>query len=438
MTMKYLFFFLASSVWATPYPHPHELLPMEMSKVQKSAPAPALAKRLTGLPVLRVQIDWSEGEVYQLKALTKENSGTQALLKKASHRDKFGSYVAELKIHGKSYFDSIGMGKEYRRLAQSLSFRFPHIEGTGNLKLWAEHPQTGIHEVVLESTIDTASAQKLPEQKIETRLLREATGTAPIVFTIYADGYTQERKERFFSRAQQVIRALESSKFPGVENFRFLAVFAVSKTAIGTARDLGPKPIKRDAFLGLYFPHWNKFGRWYNVVYPTDEAQLRGAFGQVAYDYPLALIDDSAYWGVGNYRMYTAIPAEARQFDFLLLHEFGHFLGLNEEYEEEGRTELEFAPGIAEPWSANMTFHPRRGELKWEHLVAADTELPTIATWNTGSKVGAYPGGYAGSEPRGQNHKPVQYCTMNMGGAFCPVCVEGIQAQLKKDSGTQN
>ena len=89
------------------------------------------------------------------------------------------------------------------------------------------------------------------------------------------------------------------------------------------AKDLGMPIPEKDSFLGLYFPYWNNFGRWYNVVYPTREARFRKSLATVPYDYALAILDDSAYWGVGNYRELTAVPANSFQFTYLLTHELG-------------------------------------------------------------------------------------------------------------------
>ena len=49
---------------------------------------------------------------------------------------------------------------------------------------------------------------------------------------------------------------------------------------------------------------------------------------------------------------------------FYCFMNLGIFLGLNGEYEESGRTELEHAPQIDDPWSPSITFHPQRHELK--------------------------------------------------------------------------
>lgn len=433
--MKYFWLALLSSpALATPYPHPAQLIAMRLSTGKQLA-APRSAE-LAGTPVLRVQVDWKDGESYVLSQQVLESSGTPALLQRSQRKDPFGSYQAQLIVGEKNYFDSIGTGKEYRKLARALSFRFPVPTDRAQFRLWAENPLSGVRELVLDTVVDPSTFTRVAEAPTEGRLLRDSTHPAPIALTLYAEGYTEARREAFFKRAQDLVKTLEGSGMPEQERFRISAVFASSKQTLGGARDLGPTPRPRDSFLGLDFPYWNKFGRWFNVIYPTNEHQLRSGFAQAAYDYPVVLADDRQYWGVGNYRVFTAIPAEASQFSYLFLHEFGHHLGLNEEYEEDGRTELEFAPGIQEPWSANQTFHPHRGELKWEHLVEASTPLPTDAgPWGSNPKVGAYVGGYAGSAPIGVNHKPVLRCTMNAGGAYCPVCREAIQNQLKKEAG---
>src|SRR4029078_1103016 len=146
-------------------------------------------------------------------------------------------------------------------------------------------------------------------------------------------------------------------------------------------------------------PYWDNFGRWYNVVYPTNENKFRNHLAVAPYDYPLILINNSGYWGVGNYMSLTAIPARnSTYFTYLLLHEFGHFFGLNEEYEGGGPTELEFAPGISEPWSQNITFLRSRelASLKWNRFVKETTPLPTPRDlWRSSNPLyGAYAGGY--------------------------------------------
>ena len=147
-------------------------------------------------------------------------------------------------------------------------------------------------------------------------------------------------------------------------------------------------------------------------------------------------MDDREYWGVGNFNELTAIPAGNGSFTYLLLHEFGHYFGLNEEYEGGGPTELAFAPGIDEPWSQNITFHATAADLKWKQWVSASTPIPTPnGQWSGSGPLGAYRGGYADTVPLGKSHKPGHNCTMKNGSKFCAICREAISQKVGHDLG---
>jgi len=152
--------------------------------------------------------------------------------------------------------------------------------------------------------------------------------------------------------------------------------------------------------------------------------------------YLIRLSDSSTYFGVGNYKELTAVPARNSSFSYLLMHEFGHFMGLNEEYEGGGKTELAFAPGIEEPWSQNITFLPANHKLKWSAHVSSSTPIPTPDNvWRGSGPFGAYQGGYAQTQPYGTSHKPGQACTMESAGSFCPICMSAMLDVMAFDLG---
>ncbi|MEQ1877638.1 MAG: M64 family metallopeptidase [Bdellovibrionia bacterium] len=438
--------FLTLQAQANPYWDPNAV-PQDVQVFGEETKEIGRPVKADGLPALRIEIAWTEqGETYSLARIVKENSGTQALAKRASKADPLGSYHAILKdprTRRAVYFDAIGTGKEYRRLTRSLSFRFPMIQSKMILEVYAENPVSGIQEKVLEAKIDparAAKATKLADQNFEVRVLKGSTSSRALRLNVYSDGYTANRKAEFWTHAQKVVTGLEGNKFPGFEQFEIRAVFLTSNERMPAAKNLGMPVPELNTALGLFYPYWDNFGRWFNVVYPTRENKLRTGFGTVGYDYPIVLIDDADYWGVGNYKMYTAIPALHGSFTYLLLHELGHFFGLNEEYEGGGRTELEFAPKMSEPWSQNITFlrSNEMGKLKWNKYVIQSTKLPTpVGTWNPSKPLyGAYFGGYADSPAEGtRSHKPGRACTMERDPRFCPVCQEAIKAEIVKDTG---
>lgn len=442
MSFFFLFSLLSLSLWAKPYFDPTQVISPAVS-YERSA-APQSVARQTGSNVLRVEVNWNANETYEVAGLFLERSGTEALLKSSLKEDAFGSYKAQLVVitaNGtRTFHASLGTGREFRRLVRTLAFRFPFVADAYSMKLilTAEHPETGKMERVLNLPIRVADIKDVPDQDIRVTLLKKATTPGALRFNFYAEGFFADGEEKFLAAAEKAMRSLEKN-IPGADQFEYRAIFSVSKNKIGKAQDFGDEVKIRDSFLGLYFPHWRKFGRWYHVVYPTSVTRYRNALAQEPYDYPLALVDSNEYWGVGNYKELTAIPVGNAQFTYLLLHEFGHFMGLNEEYEGGGPTELEFAPGIKEPWSQNITFNTT--ELKWQHLTASGIKIPTTYMeylrfgGSLKNPVGAFPGGYADSEPKKKSHKPVMKCMMGSGGDFCPVCQDGLKSVITHDLG---
>ncbi len=437
--------FFLQSARATPYPHPRELSSIRLAPgAVATSNQPTPLDQARGREVLRIQIDWQPDETYRLSELVLEPSGTSALLnrmrKVGDHR--FGSYHATLLDPATRRVldrDSIGTGKEFRKLTRALSFRFAVPKTEVLLQLEAEAPVTGERQQVLLTRLLPQDFKRLSlRSDLDVTLLRPAQVEPALVLAIFSEGYTRaSQKARFLKSAREVVATLERSRFPMQEHLDVRAVFGTSREALGAARDLGLPVRERDSFLGLYYPYWNPFERWYHVLYPTRESRFRGAIGQVAYDYAFVLVDRSDYWGVGNFKELTAIPAHSQHFSYLLLHEFGHFFGLNEEYESGGRTELEFAPLIPEPWSPNITFQPDAATLKWKPFVSTNTPVPTgDHFWRANPPVyGAYRGGYAQSSSIAPSHKPGHSCIMKNGGQFCAVCRAGITDVIRRDLG---
>lgn len=401
-----------------------------------------------GIDVLRIQIDWQEGgEKYIITKMVIEPSGTPAFIARSTKKPKWGSYQGVLKnlqTRRSVYYDAIGTGKTYRTLTRAITFRFPVPKEDMFFELFAENPQTGVMEKVVSQYIDVKSLQKqLPQRDgVVIKLINQAQQEPSLRVNIYAEGYAETEQALFYRDALKAVRTLEREKFPGFAHMSFYGVFHASNQKLGEAKDLGMPVPEYDSFLGLYYPYWMKFGRWYNVVYPTREDKLRSGLATAPYDYPLILVNNGEYWGVGNYMMFTAVPARSDYyFTYLLLHEIGHFFGLNEEYTGGGPTELEFAEGLQEPWSQNITFYREKGyeHLKWKKFVDSKTPIPTPRnTWHSPPPVyGAYTGAYADSKnTAGPTYKPGLSCMMENAPHFCDICKEGIQKVVTFGLGT--
>lgn len=407
----------------------HEWVDIQQLKTVRSQDA---------VDVLRIQVDWlEESESYGISALVIEPSGTVNLLSRSVRKPKLGSYLGVLKdkVSGKAlYFDAIGTGKEYRKLTRAINLRFPVPSTDLIFELFAENPQTGVMEKVLERLIkiNELTRDNRIFNDLELKELSVANKKPALRVNIYAEGYNLSEKNKFWRQAMKAVQSLQSEHFPGVEYMSFYAVFNPSAQKLGEPKDLGLPIPEHDSFLGLYFPYWDNFGRWYHVVYPTRENKFRQGLASAPYDYPIVLVNSASYWGVGNYMSFTAIPAgNATYFTYILLHELGHFFGLNEEYEGGGRTELEFAPDMDEPWSQNITFLKNANYLglKWSELVNPKINIPTPSNeWESTPPVyGAYQGGYADSiSNKGLSHKPGMHCVMESHASFCDICSRGI------------
>ncbi len=430
-------------------PHPDQnAVPKVSADFWKSKPKLFWNKKtnkspqMTGKSVLRVRIDW-DGSSYTFGGALKERSGTDSLERRSQAKDRLGSFRAEIYDTASGSFlatDSIGIGVSYRSLARALSFRFPMPKNRVLFRMIAEHARTGRMEKVLEEFIDPSKLVEAPKQQdIEVEFIKFASISPKLLLNIYAEGYRSGSMSRFIDDVDRAVSTLWRKKFPGFHRFEIRAVFAPSRKPLGGAANLGFPIPERDSFLSLYYPYWHRMDRWYRIVYPTREEKFRRSIAQVPYDYALVLVDSQSYWGVGNYRELTAIPARSTSFEYLLLHEMGHFFGLNEEYSGGGATELAFAPGIAEPWSQNITFQTSRSSLKWQNHVKASTPIPTQAwRWNGNGPYGAYAGGYGDTEPRGKSHKPGLSCVMDDGPNFCPICREAIENRVRFDLGITN
>lgn len=431
--------FLCMLAFANPYPDPDKV-PSDTHYLPSSIPmrsVPVNKLRKLGMEVARISVTWSEtDESYAIGETVRELSGTRSLYRRSKKHDRLGSYHGQIKtMDGQVWEDSIGTGSQYRKLVREITFRFPLPSTDVQFSFFAENPVSGKEELKLTKNFSPSDFIELsPLPQVDVKEIGDEATQDKLILAIYAEGYEASRKEAFFSAAKKTVDVLQRIKFPGIEKLAFWAVFSPSANKLGYPRDLGMPIAERNSFLSLYFPYWDDFGRWYHVVYPTREARFRKGLATLPYDYPLIIVDDDNYWGVGNYRELTAIPAESHEFTYLLTHEFGHFFGLNEEYEGGGPTELEFAPEVEEPWSQNITFLRDPTQIKWKKFVDPSTPLPTpYSYWYSSKALGAYKGGYAESLPINMSHKPVMNCTMGNGPKLCEVCSYSINERIDFD-----
>jgi hypothetical protein len=109
-----------------------------------------------------------------------------------------------------------------------------------------------------------------------------------------------------------------------------------------------------------------------------DNKTLRDIAAQVPYDAVLIMVNSKRYGGGGIYNFYTAFTSDGSWNEYVFHHEFGHaFAGLGDEYySSDVSYEQFYQPGV-EPPEPNITALLNPAQLKWKHLVADGTPIPT-------------------------------------------------------------
>ncbi len=109
-----------------------------------------------------------------------------------------------------------------------------------------------------------------------------------------------------------------------------------------------------------------------------DNRAVRDAAAAVPYDALVLMVNHTRYGGGGIYGLFAVFTAHNQWSDYLLVHELGHsFAGLADEYYTSATAYNELYPRGVEPPEPNITALLDPAALKWRHLVARDTPLPT-------------------------------------------------------------
>jgi hypothetical protein len=112
-------------------------------------------------------------------------------------------------------------------------------------------------------------------------------------------------------------------------------------------------------------------------VLSFDNRAFRDLAAQAPYEFVEILTNTETYGGGGIFGLYSTVAADSLWAPYVFVHEFGHhFAALADEYYT---SDVAYAPATErrEPWEPNVTALHDPARLKWRHLVAAETPLPT-------------------------------------------------------------
>ncbi len=187
------------------------------------------------------------------------------------------------------------------------------------------------------------------------------------------DGYTKRERLKFKRDVERLAAELFSFEpFKSRQSdFNVRAIYLpTAESGISNPR----QGVWRDNPLGLSYNSLDMDR--YILTYANQT--VREVAAQVPYDALIIINNDRKYGGGGIFNLYATSAAHSSQAPYIVVHEFGHsFAGLADEYYTSPVAYEDFTPPGVEPVAPNVTALLDPANLKWGHLVEADTPIPT-------------------------------------------------------------
>jgi len=189
---------------------------------------------------------------------------------------------------------------------------------------------------------------------------------------ILGDGYTADEHDAFIAKAHELTDILFATS-PFKERIDDFNVWALAPVAAESGVSRPSTNTYRDSPIGATYDSF----RSERYVLTFDNKNMRRIASSTPYDFIEILTNTETYGGGGIYGLFSTAAANGEWAPYLFVHEFGHhFAGLADEYYTSS-TAYESPAEIIEPYEPNVTALLNPEDLKWKHLVAPSTPLPT-------------------------------------------------------------
>ena len=189
---------------------------------------------------------------------------------------------------------------------------------------------------------------------------------------LLGDGYTAEEHDDFVVRAREMADILFATS-PFKERKDDFNVWALAPHAAQSGISRPSTNTYRDSPIGATYDSF----RSKRYVLTFDNKNWRRIASSTPYDFVEILTNTETYGGGGIYGLFGTTAANGEWAPYVFVHEFGHhFAGLADEYYTSS-TAYESPEVIVEPYEPNVTALLDPDNLKWRHLVAPNTPLPT-------------------------------------------------------------
>jgi hypothetical protein len=263
----------------------------------------------------------------------------------------------------------------YRTFTESLRFPAPAAAGPVQVRIYKRDARQ-VFQPVWETSVDVADMFVDRTPAPDHALLALAQHGAPrdkVDLLLVGDGYTAaECAAKFTADAQRMMTALFREQ-PFARRRDDFNVWGLCPPS----RESG---ISRPS-TGLQ--HRTPVGATYDAfgseryILTFDDRALREVASRAPYEAIVILANGKTYGGGGIFNEHATVAVDSTWAEYIFVHEFGHhFAALADEYYT---SPVAYAPvaAVVEPWEPNVTALLDREQLKWRHLVARSTPVPT-------------------------------------------------------------
>lgn len=259
---------------------------------------------------------------------------------------------------------------------ESIRFPWPKKEVAVIIK---KRNENNDFQPIWQTFIDPESRKVNPanlehDYKVDV-ILKNGPAQEKLDIVILGDGYAKDEMDKFKKDATRL------------SNFLFTKEPFLSRKSDFNVRAIETPASKS----GVNKPHPGVFRRTpLSVTYSAfdseryalafDNQTVRDVASAVPYEFMVIILNEKTYGGGGIYKLYTTVAADNKFSEYIMIHEMGHHMAaLADEYYTSS-VSYEMQPIEKEPWETNITALLDRNNLKWAHLVAEDTPIPT--PWN--------------------------------------------------------
>ena len=264
---------------------------------------------------------------------------------------------------------------QHRTFHESLRFPAPAKPGPVQVRIYRRDAQQ-VFQPVWETKLDTTDmfVDRSPTAPQELIVIEQHGAAADKVdLLLLGDGYTAaECAAKFRADAGRVSAALFEVQ-PFARRRQDFNVWGLCPPAAESGVSRPSTGIHRASPAGATY---DAFGSE-RYLLTFENRALREIASQAPYEALVILANNDTYGGGGIFALYSTLAVDSSWADYLFVHEFGHhFAALADEYYT---SPVAYAAPttIVEPWEPNVTAALDRDKLKWRHLVATSTPVPT-------------------------------------------------------------